>query len=155
MISVEKGWVETLLNQNLPKQSLLSQQYGASTCAHKNEDSEELDSSNNHEQNLSSTTLWNNEELQDSITVCRPVQSLPIGARHTTPSQNPPAAPNITFFSTSEFMVAEGEQGLSQRPQRLRKQSEHFQPAAWRAMMPRLNDKPQTLGDVLAFVAST
>ena len=155
-ISAGNGLAETPLNQSLPKEPLLSQQNKASTHVHENEDLEESDSPNNHEQNLSPVTPWNNDGLEESITVRGQIHSLPIGARRTTPSQNSPPATNTTSLSTSERTAAEREQALSHRPQQTRKQPEHFQPAAWQAMVAHANDEPQTLGDApLASTEST
>ena len=99
-ISAGNGLAETPLNQSLPKQPLLSQQNEASTHAHENEDLEESDSPNNQEQDLSPVTPWNNDELEESITVRGPIHGLPIGARRTTPSQNSPPATNTISSST-------------------------------------------------------
>ena len=116
-ISAGKGSAETPLNPSLPKQPLLSQHNKALIHVHENEDLGESDSPINHEQNLSPVTPWNNDELEESITVRGPIHSLAIGAHRTTPLHNSPQVTNTTSSSTRERTAAEGEQGLSHRPQ--------------------------------------
>ena len=143
---------QTLLNQQKPKNRLIGQQ-GAESSQHGEDNSrEEFPSAGTLQPSSESSplsSLHSDDGLEDSITVRGPAPSSRLAPRHTIEAPSTPPVEN--YPPSSNKGSGEGsEQPSSRRPQRTRKQVEHFQPAPWRAMVARTIEEPQTLGDALA-----
>ena len=143
---------QTLLNQQRPRNRLISQQ-GADSSQHGKD--------NSHKKFLSAGTLqpsspesspvsslYSDDGLEDTITVRGPASSSRLAPRHTIEApREPPVENNPSSLNKG---TGEGrEQASPKLPQRTRKQVEHLQPAPWRAMVAQTIEEPKPLGDAL------